>query len=106
MYPTTTTIYGTLNLIVHVELQVQGLQFHQIPKRGRQGIFEFHLTNSQELNSSAQSNLAADAQMRILQDAYRSVFYCFPVSAVPSWFPYHCKGHSVTLNLDSLNMHA
>ncbi|XP_058732486.1 disease resistance protein TAO1-like [Vicia villosa] len=72
-------------------------------KEGHQRIFKFHLTNSQELDSSAQSNLAADAQMRILQGAYRSVFYCFPGSAVPSWFPYRCEGHSVTLNTDLLN---
>lgn len=73
-------------------------------KESHQGIFKFYFTNSQELNSSAQSNLAADAHMRILQDAYKSVFYCFPRSAVPSWFPYHCEGHSVTLNIDSLNL--
>ncbi|CAI8619933.1 unnamed protein product [Vicia faba] len=65
------------------ECQVQGLQSHQ-------------RVISVSSNSSAQSNLAADAHMRILQDAYRSVFYCFPRSAVPSWFPYRCKGHSMT----------
>ncbi|XP_027343242.1 disease resistance-like protein DSC1 [Abrus precatorius] len=69
----------------------------------KEGIFKFHLTNSQELDPSAQSNLAADAWLRILQDAYKSVFYCFPGSAVPHWFPYRCKGHSVTMKIDSLS---
>lgn len=73
-------------------------------KQSHQGIFKFHLTNSKELNSSAQSNFADDAHTRILQDVYRSVFYCFPGSAVPSWFPYRCEEHSVTLNINSLNL--
>ncbi|KAK7358212.1 hypothetical protein VNO77_00137 [Canavalia gladiata] len=74
----------------------------KVSSYSEESTFKFHLTNSQELDPSAQSNLAADAWLRIIQD-YKSVFYCFPGSAVPHWFPYRCKGHSVTLNIDSLS---
>ncbi|KAK7320102.1 hypothetical protein RJT34_04836 [Clitoria ternatea] len=71
----------------------------------KEGVFKFYLTNCQELDASAQSNLAADAWIRITEDAHRSVFYCYPGNTVPHWFPYCCKGHSVTLKVDSLKWH-
>ncbi|MED6204487.1 hypothetical protein PIB30_009492 [Stylosanthes scabra] len=75
----------------------------KVPSDYKEGIFKFHLTNSQELNQSSESNIAGDAWQRMLDTAYRSVLYCFPGSAVPHWFPNRCKGHSVTLKQSSLN---
>ncbi|MED6210361.1 hypothetical protein PIB30_063390 [Stylosanthes scabra] len=75
----------------------------KVPSDSKEGIFKFHLTNSQELNQSCQSNIGGDAWQRMLDTAYRSVLYCFPGSAVPHWFPDRCKGHSVTLKQSSLN---
>ncbi|KAL4331124.1 hypothetical protein S83_044819 [Arachis hypogaea] len=75
----------------------------KLPSDSKDGIFKFHLTNSQELTQSSQSNIAGDAWQRMLDTAYRSVLFCFPGSAVPHWFPNRCKGHSVTLKQSSLN---
>ncbi|KAJ1421796.1 Leucine-rich repeat 3 [Sesbania bispinosa] len=75
----------------------------ELPSDSKEGTFKFHFTNSEELDPSAQSNIMADAWLRITEDAYRSVFFCFPGSTVPHWFPYRCGGHSITVNKDSLN---
>ncbi|KAK7320099.1 hypothetical protein RJT34_04831 [Clitoria ternatea] len=81
--------------------RVSSSSFKVSSSDSQEGVFKFHLTNTQELDTSGQSNLAADAWLRITNDAYRSVLYCFPGSEVPHWFPYRCKGHSVTLNINS-----
>ncbi|KAJ1437858.1 Leucine-rich repeat [Sesbania bispinosa] len=46
----------------------------QILSDSKEGVFKFHLTNSQELDPSAQSNLVTDASLRITDDAYRFTF--------------------------------
>jgi hypothetical protein len=73
----------------------------ELPSNSKEGVFEFHFTNSQELDGSAHSNIAAEAWHRISEVAYRDVFFCFPGSAVPHWFPYRCQGCSVSVNNDS-----
>ncbi|GAU19772.1 hypothetical protein TSUD_78980 [Trifolium subterraneum] len=69
-----------------------------------EGTFEFCLTNSQELDATSWSNIREEACIKITDDAYRSVFLCFPGSAVPCWFQYCCRGHSVTMKKDSQNL--
>ncbi|GAU12881.1 hypothetical protein TSUD_73680 [Trifolium subterraneum] len=73
----------------------------ELPSNSKQGIFEFHFTNSQELNGIAHSNIGAEAWLRFTEVAYRDVFFRFPGSAVPHWFPYRCQGRSVSVNNDS-----
>ncbi|KAK2384648.1 disease resistance protein (TIR-NBS-LRR class) [Trifolium repens] len=68
------------------------------------GSFNFHLTNSQELDTISLSNIVEEARIKINDDAYRSVLFCFPGSAVPTWLPYRYQGHSVTMKKDSLNL--
>ncbi|WJX53518.1 hypothetical protein P8452_39502 [Trifolium repens] len=70
----------------------------------KEGTFEFYLTNSQELDATSLSNIGEEACIKITDDAYRSVVFCFPGSAVPRWFHYCCKGHSVTLKEVSPNL--
>jgi hypothetical protein len=70
----------------------------------KEDTFEFHLTNSQELDSSFWSNIGDEACIKITEDAYGSVIFCFPGSAVPCWFHYSCQGHSVTMKKDSPNL--
>ncbi|KAK7370051.1 hypothetical protein VNO80_12105 [Phaseolus coccineus] len=65
-----------------------------------EGVFKFHFTNAQQLDSGARANIEEDARLRMTDDAYRSVFFCFPGSAVPRWFHFRGKGHSVTINED------
>ncbi|WJX53516.1 hypothetical protein P8452_39500 [Trifolium repens] len=67
-----------------------------------EGAFKFHLTNSQY--STSLSNIGEEACIKITDDEYRSVVFCFPGSAVPRWFQYCCKGHSVTMTKDSPNL--
>ncbi|GAU19777.1 hypothetical protein TSUD_79030 [Trifolium subterraneum] len=66
------------------------------------GTFKLHLTNSQELDATSLSNIEEEAYIKINDDAYRSVFFCFPGSAVPDWFPHHCQGHSINIRSDPL----
>ncbi|XP_057421827.1 disease resistance protein RPV1-like [Lotus japonicus] len=75
----------------------------ELPSGSKEVTFKFHFTNSQELDAVARSNIVAAAWLRMTEEAYRSVFFCFPGSAVPQWFPYRCEGHSVTASKDSLN---
>nr|WIL60002.1 nodulation protein [Melilotus officinalis] len=50
----------------------------------KDGTFRFHFTNStQQLDASFLSIIGAEAWYKITDDAYRSVFFCFPGSAVP-----------------------
>ncbi|KAL5052466.1 hypothetical protein RYX36_033148 [Vicia faba] len=63
--------------------------------------FKFHFFNSQELDETACSNIGAESWLRITEDAYRPLFFCFPGSAVPGWFPYRCTGRPVTMKRDS-----
>ncbi|WVZ24708.1 hypothetical protein V8G54_003252, partial [Vigna mungo] len=65
-----------------------------------EGVFKFHLTNAQRLDSGARANIEEDARLRMTDDAYKSVFFCFPGSAVPHWFPFRSEGSSVTINED------
>ncbi|KAL9330280.1 hypothetical protein ACSQ67_005283 [Phaseolus vulgaris] len=65
-----------------------------------QGVFKFHFTNAQQLGSGGRANIEEDARCRMTDDTYRSVFFCFPGSAVPGWFHFRGKGHSVTINED------
>nr|KYP61504.1 TMV resistance protein N [Cajanus cajan] len=76
----------------------------QIPSDSKEGIFKFHLTNSQQLDPSARVNIVDVAWLKITDNAYRSVFFYFPGSEVPHWFPCRAEGHSVTINTDSLNL--
>ncbi|WJX47589.1 hypothetical protein P8452_34259 [Trifolium repens] len=69
-----------------------------------EGTFQFYLTNSQELDATSWSNIREEACIKINDHAYRSVFFCFPGSAVPDWFLYSCKGHSVTVKEVSPNL--
>jgi hypothetical protein len=63
--------------------------------------FKFHFTNSQELDETSGKNIGFEAWIKITNDAYRSLFFSFPGSAVPSWLPYCCQGHSVTMERNS-----
>ncbi|WJX47585.1 hypothetical protein P8452_34255 [Trifolium repens] len=67
--------------------------------------FKFHLTNSQELDATSLRNIEEEAYIKINDDAYRSVIFCFPGSAVPDWFPHRCQGHSITIRNDDLNLY-
>ncbi|KAL2342409.1 hypothetical protein Fmac_003694 [Flemingia macrophylla] len=75
----------------------------QIPSDSTKGAFKFHLTNSQHLDPSARANIVDHARLKITDNAYRSVVFHFPGSAVPHWFSC-AEGHSVTINTDSLNL--
>ncbi|WJX54395.1 hypothetical protein P8452_40282 [Trifolium repens] len=75
----------------------------ELPSISNKDTFEFHFTNSQQLDETARSNIGAEARLRITENAYRSVFFCFPGSTVPHWFPCHCKGRLVTMKKDSLD---
>ncbi|QCE09053.1 hypothetical protein DEO72_LG10g272 [Vigna unguiculata] len=66
----------------------------------KEGVFKFHFTNARQLDSGARANIEEDARLRMSDDAYRSVFFCFPGSAVPHWFPFRGKGRSLTINKD------
>jgi len=63
-------------------------------------VFKFHFTNSQKLDSGGRANIEEDARLRMTDDRYRYVYFCFPGSAVPGWFNFRGKGHSVTINED------
>jgi hypothetical protein len=75
----------------------------ELPSISNKDTFEFHFTNSQQLDETARSNIGAEARLRITENAYRSVFFCFTGSTVPRWFPCHCKGRLVTMKKDSLD---
>jgi len=66
----------------------------------KEGVFKFHFTNAQQLDSGARENIEEDARLRMTNNAYKFVFFCFPGSAVPRWFPFRGKGASVTINGD------
>ncbi|WJX53510.1 hypothetical protein P8452_39494 [Trifolium repens] len=67
--------------------------------------FKFHLTNSQELDATCLRNIEEEAYIKINDDAYRSVIFCFPGSAVPDWFPHRCQGHSITIRNSHLKLY-
>nr|XP_007160452.1 hypothetical protein PHAVU_002G323400g [Phaseolus vulgaris]ESW32446.1 hypothetical protein PHAVU_002G323400g [Phaseolus vulgaris] len=66
----------------------------------KEGVFKYHFTNAQQLDSGARANIEEDARLRMIDDTYRCVLFCFPGSAVPGWFNFRGKGHSVTINED------
>jgi len=66
----------------------------------KEGVFKFHFTNAQQLDSGGRANIEEDAKLRMTDDTYRSVFFCFPGSAVPRWFQFRGRGDSVTINED------
>ncbi|KAL9330277.1 hypothetical protein ACSQ67_005280 [Phaseolus vulgaris] len=66
----------------------------------KEGVFGFYLTNAQQLDSGGRANIEEDARLRMTDDRYRSVFFCFPGSTVPGWFHFRGKGDSVTINED------
>ncbi|KAG2411111.1 TMV resistance protein [Vigna angularis] len=66
----------------------------------KEGVFKFHFTNAQQLDSGARANIEEDARLRMTHDTYSSVFFCFPGSVVPHWFPFHNEGPSVNINED------
>ncbi|TKY68180.1 suppressor of npr1-1 [Spatholobus suberectus] len=77
----------------------------QIPPYSTEGIFKFHLTNSQQLDPTAHANIVDDAWLKITEDEWlKSVFFCFPGSAVPRCFPCRGEGDSATIITDSLNL--
>jgi len=67
----------------------------------RDGTFRFYFTNSQQLDAYFWGNIEAEAWYKITDDAYRSVFFCFPGRSVPGWFPFRCWGQSLTIKKDS-----
>ncbi|WJX53530.1 hypothetical protein P8452_39513 [Trifolium repens] len=69
------------------------------------GSFKFHLTNSQELDATCLSNIEEEAYIKINDDAYKSVLFYYPGSAVPHWFSHRCQGHSITIRTDHLNLY-
>jgi hypothetical protein len=73
----------------------------EFPSIYNKDAFQFHFTNSRELDETTCSNIGAEAWLRITEEAYGSVFFCFPGSEVPRWFPYHCTGRLVTMRKDS-----
>ncbi|KAG5067937.1 hypothetical protein JHK85_000314 [Glycine max] len=76
----------------------------QIPSNSKEGgIFRFYFTNGQQLDPGARANIMDESRLRMTEDAYRSVFFCFPGSEVPHWFPFRCEGHSITIHRDSLD---
>jgi Leucine-rich repeat (LRR) protein len=70
--------------------------------KSRNGIFKFHLTNNQELDAASWSNIEEEVCIKIT--TYWSVFFCFPGGAIPCWFHYCCKGHSVAVGKVSPNL--
>jgi len=66
----------------------------------KEGVFKFHFTNAQQLDSGGRANIEKDARLRMTDDTYRCVFFCFPGSAVPGWFHFRGKGDSLTINED------
>ncbi|CAJ2677037.1 unnamed protein product [Trifolium pratense] len=71
----------------------------------KEGTFEFNLTNSEELDGTCLSNIEEEAYIKIKDDAYRSVLFCFPGSAIPYWFRHRCQGHSITIRSDDLYLY-
>ncbi|RDX79133.1 Protein SUPPRESSOR OF npr1-1, CONSTITUTIVE 1, partial [Mucuna pruriens] len=71
----------------------------QIPPNSEEATFKFHFTRTEQLDPSARVNIADDAWVRITNEAYRSVFFCFPESVIPQQFLCRSKGRSVTVNL-------
>jgi hypothetical protein len=71
------------------------------------GSFKFYLTNSEELDATSLSNIEDGAYIKINDDAYKSVVFCYPGSAVLDWFPHShlCQGHSITMRNDHLNLY-
>ncbi|GAU48800.1 hypothetical protein TSUD_81490 [Trifolium subterraneum] len=68
-------------------------------------IFEFYLTNSEEVDATSLSNIEKEAYIKINNDAYWWVLFCFPGSAVPDWFPHRCQGHSITIRSNDLYLY-
>jgi len=66
----------------------------------KEGVFQFHFTNAQQLDSGARENIEEDARLRMTDDACTSSCFCFPGSEVPNWFPFRNQGASVTINDD------
>ncbi|KAL9330285.1 hypothetical protein ACSQ67_005288 [Phaseolus vulgaris] len=64
------------------------------------GVFKFHFTNAQQLDSGARANIEEAARLRMTDDTNFYTNFCFPGSAVPGWFHFRGKGHSVTINED------
>ncbi|CAJ2662030.1 unnamed protein product [Trifolium pratense] len=61
--------------------------------------WEFHLTSTQQLDAYSWCNIGIKAMIMSICDAYHySAIFCFSGSAIPSWFPYQCHGHSVVMN--------
>ena len=73
----------------------------ELPTISNKDAFELLFTNSQGLDETACIHLGAEAWLRITEEAYRCVFFCFPGSAVPLWFPYRRTGCLVTMRKDS-----
>ncbi|XP_045824506.1 disease resistance protein RPV1-like isoform X1 [Trifolium pratense] len=67
--------------------------------------FKFNLTNSEELDGTSLSKIEEEAYIKIKDDAYRSVLFCFPGSAIPYWFRHRCQGHSITIRSDDLYLY-
>ncbi|KAG2411116.1 TMV resistance protein [Vigna angularis] len=80
--------------------QVRSNSLVQNLSNSKESFFNFHLTNAQQLDSGARANIEEDARLRMSNDAYRSVFFCFSGSAIPHWFRFRGKGRSVTINED------
>ncbi|XP_045824509.1 disease resistance protein RPV1-like isoform X4 [Trifolium pratense] len=71
----------------------------------KKGTFKFHLTNSEEVDGTCLSNIEEVAYIKINDDAYWSVLFCFPGSAIPDWFRHRCQGHSITIRRDDLYLY-
>jgi len=66
----------------------------------QEDVFKFRFTNAQQLDSGGRAKLEEAARLRMTDDTYRCVYFCFPGSAVPRWFNFRGKGDSVTINED------
>ncbi|GAU19088.1 hypothetical protein TSUD_79100 [Trifolium subterraneum] len=71
----------------------------------KEGTFKLYLTKRKELDATSLSNIEKEAYIKINNDAYSSVLFCFPGSAVPDWFPHRCQGHSITIRSDDLYLY-
>ncbi|CAJ2662041.1 unnamed protein product [Trifolium pratense] len=71
----------------------------------KESFFKFNLTSSQELDATSLSNIEEEAYIKINDDAYWWVLFCFAGNAVPDWFTHRCQGHSKTIRNDHLSLY-
>ncbi|XP_014504979.1 TMV resistance protein N-like [Vigna radiata var. radiata] len=91
----------SLNQLVALDsLSIRQVMSNRNLSESKEGVFKFYFTNAQQLDSGARANIEEDARLRMTDDTYKCVVFCFPGSAVPHWFPFRNKGPSVSINED------